>query len=81
MKTFREYAQLNEAKTVKVEAGKLMGQYSDSAQEEDDFYFFMEELRQYGMRDKDWKWDGSNDYMIIPSKYAVHIKHWNLDTK
>ena len=82
MRTFKEYAELNEAKTVEVEVQSLMNHRSDGEfQEEDDFHYFIEELRQYGLKDKDWTYASDGDYIVIPAKYAKHIKHWNVDVR
>jgi len=69
---------VNEEKTLKVNVSDLIGTYSDGQeQENDDFFYFIDSLKQYGLKDKDWSY--ADDSIIeIPTKFKKYTKSWSV---
>lgn len=63
MSTFRE---LIESSTIKVNISKLG----------DDFDNFIDQMKQYGLKDRDWHYDG--DSVVLPSKYKKYTFDWSV---
>jgi len=77
---FKEFMKMNEGSTVKVYVGDLINQYSDGGeQEQDDFYYFTNSLKNFGLKDKDWHYADEEDTIVIPKKYTKFIKSWNVN--
>jgi hypothetical protein len=74
-----DFYEMNESNTgVKLDISALVNTFSDGAeQEEDDFFYFINGLKNHGMKDKDWMYD-DEDVIIIPSKYLKFTKSWDV---
>jgi len=76
MASFKEL--FTESKTIKVDISDLQDTFSDGPeQEDDDFFYFIKQLEQYGMKRKEWSYL-DNSTIEIPSKYKKQIKQWSV---
>ncbi len=67
-----------ESKTINIDVSELINTYSDGGeQEHDDFYYMLQQLKQYGLKDRDWEY-GDGDVIKIPAKYKKELKPWNV---
>ena len=72
------FKKLFESKNIIVDVSWIQDQYSDGQDQEfDDFHYFLQELKQYGLKNKDWTYAGDN--IVIPAKYLRYIKSWNVE--
>jgi hypothetical protein len=68
---------LKEAKTITVDVSHIKDQYGDPEQDMDDFYHMMDQLKKYGLKDKDWWYDGDN--IVMPAKYKKELYPWDVE--
>ncbi len=72
-----KFKEILESKNIIIDVSDLQDVYSDGEQEFDDFHYFLKELKQYGLKDRDWTYAGDN--IVIPGKYEKYIKPWNVN--
>jgi len=70
---------IHEASTIKINIEDIQDKFSDGGeQEQDDFFYFIDSLKQYGLKDKDWSY--ADDSIIeIPAKFKKFTKSWNVE--
>ncbi len=79
MKEFKNF--IIESKTITVDVSKLENYPKKHMGDDlDDLYYFMEEMEGYGLKEKDWHYDG-NYNMVMPSKFKKYLKPWNVSIK
>ena len=71
------FKELVEGSTIKIDVSRLQGEYSGSTGF-DDFESFIDQMKQYGMKDKDWSYDGKDGIIVIPAKYEKYTKAWHI---
>ncbi len=64
--------------SITVDISDLMDTYSDGGEyKTTDFEFMIDELKTYGLKDKDWTY-GDDETIIIPSKYKKYLSPWAI---